>query len=72
MHTLILKINNDDSWQQLLSFVKKLPATEVTVQESSSQPLQASPWDAMRQALPELAKLDMTGQQPPLQTRELF
>lgn len=72
MHSLTLRINNDDVWQQLLSFVKKLPATEVSVQESTAKLDTTTSWDTMRQALPLLANLDLVREQPTLQTRDLF
>ena len=72
MHTLTLRINSDDVWQQLLSYVNKLPATEVSVQEETTTRDKHSNWEAMRQALPMLANLDLVREQPQLQSRDLF
>ena len=72
MHTLTLRINSDDVWQQLLSYVNKLPATEVSVQEETTILDKHTSWEAMRQALPMLANLDLVREQPQLQSRDLF
>ncbi|SFR52097.1 hypothetical protein [Thiomicrospira sp. ALE5] len=72
MHTLTLKINNDETWQQLLSFIKRLPDGEVSVQNMDVDQSLQNNWDAMRKALPLLKNLDLTREQPAPQTRDLF
>ena len=72
MHTLTLKINNDETWQKLLTFIKRLPDGEVSVQNMDADQSLQNNWDAMRKALPLLKNLDLTREQPTPQTRDLF
>ena len=72
MHSMTLSVANDDVWQQLLLFLKQLPASDITVQADGVGHNQSVNWDSMRNALPELAELDLVREQPSIQDRNLF
>jgi hypothetical protein len=74
MHTLTLTVQNDEVWQQLLSFVRQLPASQIRVQseEKDKTQLSTSAWDDMRKALPLLSGVELNRSQPAIQQRDLF
>jgi ABC-type enterochelin transport system ATPase subunit len=74
MHTLTLTVQNDEVWQQLLSFVRQFPASQVRLQSEEKEQIHSavSAWDDMRKALPLLSGVELNRAQPAIQPRDLF
>jgi hypothetical protein len=74
MHTLTLTVQNDEIWQQLLSFVRQFPASQIRLQSEEKEHIHSSvsAWDDMRKALPLLSGVELSRSQPAIQQRDLF